>query len=343
MHLSTPDQVHLPADRLFPGRRDVVLLVVDPIRLTDPVRFEPGVPTDPAGVRFPHLYGPLPTAAVVAVVPWRSGTTPTLPDPADALGRARAMDVSLRTRRSPQVLDLPGGVAVLDPRFPHSRDDNRLLLSGAVGADDVEALAAEVAADAGWPTRAVTLLHPDAGPVATELLRRGWQVATTLVMARWAPFPAAPAGRAEVVPQTDVHALWNRAWREALGPAEPDLDEVVGQLIGREHRSDRVVAVTDVAVREDGEVVAAAQVRVDGATASLESVVSDPAVRGRGHGDALLDRAVDTVRAAGCNLLLLDAAADDWPRHWYGRRGWHVVGRTWDAVAQTGATTDRIR
>jgi len=343
VHLSTPDQVHLPADRLFPDRRDVVLLVVDPTRLTAPVRFEPGVPTDPASMRFPHLYGPLPTAAVVAVVPWRSGSTPALPDPADALARARAMDVSLRTRRAPQVLDLPGGVAVLDPDLPHSRDDNRLLLTGVVGADDVEALAAGVAADAGWTTRAVTLLHPDAEPVATELLRRGWHLATTLVMARWAPFPAAPTGRAEVVPQTDVHALWNRSWREALGPAEPDLDEVVGQLIGREHRNDRVVAVTDVAVLEDGEVVAAAQVRVDGATASLESVVSDPAVRGRGHGDALLDRAVDTVRAAGCDLLLLDAAADDWPRHWYGRRGWHVVGRTWDAVAQTGATTDRIR
>jgi uncharacterized protein (DUF952 family) len=78
VHLSTPEQVHLPAARLFPGRLDVLLLVVDPARLTDPVRLEPGVPGDPGSMRFPHLYGPLPAAAVVAVVPYRPGAEPVL-------------------------------------------------------------------------------------------------------------------------------------------------------------------------------------------------------------------------------------------------------------------------
>lgn len=71
VHLSTPEQVHLPANRLFRGRTDLVLLHVDPERLSDPVRWEPGVPGDPSSMRFPHLYGPLPAAAVIDVTPYR--------------------------------------------------------------------------------------------------------------------------------------------------------------------------------------------------------------------------------------------------------------------------------
>lgn len=67
IHLSTPEQVHLPANRLYRGRSDLVLLHIDPSRLTAPVRWEPGVATDPESMLFPHLYSPLPVAAVVRV------------------------------------------------------------------------------------------------------------------------------------------------------------------------------------------------------------------------------------------------------------------------------------
>jgi uncharacterized protein (DUF952 family) len=73
VHLSTPQQVHLPANRLYAGRDDLLLLHVDPTRLDAPVRWEPGVATDPASMVFPHLYGPLPVAAVIAVTEYRPG------------------------------------------------------------------------------------------------------------------------------------------------------------------------------------------------------------------------------------------------------------------------------
>ncbi|MGW4095721.1 DUF952 domain-containing protein [Mycobacterium sp. NPDC004974] len=73
VHLSAPGQVHLPANRLYSGRGDLVLLHIDPEKLTDPVRWEPGVPTDPESMLFPHLYGPLPVGAVMS-------TTAYVPD-----------------------------------------------------------------------------------------------------------------------------------------------------------------------------------------------------------------------------------------------------------------------
>lgn len=79
VHLSTQQQVHLPADRLFAGRTDVVLLYLDPDRLGSPVRWEPGVPGDPEAMVFPHLYGPLPAAAVVHVEDYRPGPNGRFP------------------------------------------------------------------------------------------------------------------------------------------------------------------------------------------------------------------------------------------------------------------------
>ncbi|WFR71451.1 DUF952 domain-containing protein [Prescottella defluvii] len=79
VHLSTPRQVHLPANRLFADRRDLVLLHLDPGRLGAEVRWEPGVPSDPASMRFPHLYGPLPVAAVVEVTEYLPDTAGVFP------------------------------------------------------------------------------------------------------------------------------------------------------------------------------------------------------------------------------------------------------------------------
>ena len=329
VHLSTPEQVHLPAERLYPGRRDLVLLVVDPARLTDPVRFEPGVPADPGGMLFPHLYGPLPVAAVVAVVPYRPPAPFVLPAPGDRLGRAMTYYVSLPLRRAVGVGDVPGGVAVLDPDHAHSHDNNRLLLTDPVDADAVESAADEVAGNAGWPHRAAALMWPDAGGVAAELGRRGWDTEEILLMARPAG-PTAGGERAEAVAQTEVHGFWERSWRRDL-PVGPEQERVIADLIGREHLNDRVVAVTDLVVREEGRVVASGQLRVDGATAAVDSVLTDPASRGRGHADAILARALDLAAAAGCDLVVLEAAADDWPRHWYARRGFEVVGSVWSA------------
>ncbi|MGG7099420.1 DUF952 domain-containing protein [Rhodococcus sp. 24CO] len=81
VHMSTPAQVHLPANRIFAGRDDVVLLALDPALLGAEVKWEPGVPSDPDSMRFPHLFGPIPVAAVTAVTEYlrdENGAFPSL-------------------------------------------------------------------------------------------------------------------------------------------------------------------------------------------------------------------------------------------------------------------------
>lgn len=64
VHCSDLGTVHLPANAHYAGRTDLLLLVIDPVRV--PVRWEPGVPPIPGGPWFPHVYGPIPVSAVLA-------------------------------------------------------------------------------------------------------------------------------------------------------------------------------------------------------------------------------------------------------------------------------------
>ncbi|MEI4272732.1 GNAT family N-acetyltransferase [Klenkia sp. LSe6-5] len=350
VHLSAPDQVHLPAGRLFAGRDDVLLLVVDPARLTDPVRLEPGVPGDPESMRFPHLYGPLPATAVVAVQPWAAEHRLPVPEADDPAGRHAALETSLPLRRAlasgEPVQRRAAGWAVGSPDHPVSGEDNRLLLPAPVGT-------AQVLADAGplvpGAAAAVTWCWPGADDAAARLAHdlagAGWRITADRVMSRSvppatgaAPDGGVPDGAAEVVDQTDVHPLWAEAWRGLI----PDDPAAVRQLVDREHRTARAVGVIDVGVRDRGRVVAAGQLRTDGATAAVEAVLTDPAYRGRGLGDAVLARLLVEAARAGCDLAVLAADPSDWPRHWYARRGFDDVGVVRSATPPDQAGTSQL-
>jgi uncharacterized protein (DUF952 family) len=66
LHCSTPRQVVGVADARFRDQTDLVLLVLDPSRITAEVKYEASEP----GEWFPHLYGPLNLDAVITALPF---------------------------------------------------------------------------------------------------------------------------------------------------------------------------------------------------------------------------------------------------------------------------------
>jgi uncharacterized protein (DUF952 family) len=65
IHCSTPEQVLGPANELYHGQTDLLLLVIDPELLAADLVYED---TTGVGQDFPHIYGPLNLDAVTRVV-----------------------------------------------------------------------------------------------------------------------------------------------------------------------------------------------------------------------------------------------------------------------------------
>jgi uncharacterized protein (DUF952 family) len=88
IHCSLPTQVTHVADWFYRDVPDLVLLAIDPSKLTSPLRWEPSA--DAFAGDFPHVYGPIDAAAVVLTVRWTQGPDGfALPDVVrDALDRS---------------------------------------------------------------------------------------------------------------------------------------------------------------------------------------------------------------------------------------------------------------
>ncbi len=67
IHCSYADQVLLPANALFSGQSDLLLLVIDPAILSSALVIEDSYGS---GTEFPHVYGPIELEAVISTVPF---------------------------------------------------------------------------------------------------------------------------------------------------------------------------------------------------------------------------------------------------------------------------------
>ena len=81
IHCSYASQVSQVADAHYRGVPHLVLLVIDPTRLTADVRDED---LEGQGQSFPHIYGPLNLDAVLAAIPFSPGEDGSFAGPAMA-------------------------------------------------------------------------------------------------------------------------------------------------------------------------------------------------------------------------------------------------------------------
>lgn len=87
IHGSTGTQLLPVAEKYYKGQSDLLILKIDPTRLTSELRWEPpsgGAPPPdvPEGDLFPHVYGPINLDAVVKVYDLESNPDGTYKSPA---------------------------------------------------------------------------------------------------------------------------------------------------------------------------------------------------------------------------------------------------------------------
>jgi len=69
IHCSYPHQLEGVANRFYADLSDLLLLQIDIERVDAEILVEP--PADGVDELFPHVYGPIPVEAIVAITPWR--------------------------------------------------------------------------------------------------------------------------------------------------------------------------------------------------------------------------------------------------------------------------------
>jgi uncharacterized protein (DUF952 family) len=80
IHCCAADQIAEVGNRYFRGETDLVLLCIDPQRVAGEVRTED---LTRRGIAYPHIYGPLDVAAVLAVLQFPPEPDGTFKPPSD--------------------------------------------------------------------------------------------------------------------------------------------------------------------------------------------------------------------------------------------------------------------
>ncbi|GAA1416701.1 GNAT family N-acetyltransferase [Catellatospora coxensis] len=232
-------------------------------------------------------------------------------------------------RQAERVVDTPVGFAVFSGRYRHSYDHNKFVVTGG-DVPTVLDTAERLLADEGLQHRYIVVHDEQLGEaLAPALIEAGHTHERNVLMRHDGRAPERrTADVVDEIALDELRASDHESWLAELPQASA---EAIGHLV--ERRVTRLRAAPQVAflgVREGGQVVARADLYVDAAAgvAQIEDVHTQPDHRGRGLAGAVLATGLQRARQAGCDLVFLEASADDWPRRFYARIGYQELAVT---------------
>ena len=245
-----------------------------------------------------------------------------------AADRAWRFDRAVGERAADRVERFELGAAIYSDDLPRVYDANLVWIDAGVDgldADDLERLVERLQGDLGH--RKVILPGGDASErLATELAARGWSLAPTVVMEYAGEREREPQSGAATAEQVDVRAV-RGARMDALAGHSADARRQVADYTERlgDAANGRVFAAF-----ESGEVAAFCVLLEGDGLGEIDEVTTLERFRRCGLGTAVVEAALAASLAAGHDLTFLVAAANDWPRQWYERLGFEVVGDRWE-------------
>lgn len=237
------------------------------------------------------------------------------------------------------------GTASFNPELPLRHDSNCL---------DVEDLpedvsAAELAAEADRVMSAAGLGHRKLEVRDEATARRldpgfrelGWEVNRhVLMLLRRPPEKAADTG---VVTEVDEAALRPARTRMLARESWGRDPEVARQLLDAKLFIGRILETRFFAVLVNGKPVSYADLYLGDSTAQIEDVATLEKHRGHGYASAVVLRAADGAREAGCDFIFLIADDEDWPKELYRRLGFDELGLLYEFVRRRKRATSGRR
>jgi ribosomal protein S18 acetylase RimI-like enzyme len=245
------------------------------------------------------------------------------------LDRAFAFARWLQERTSTRVEPFPWGSALFNDDIPERYFSNFVRVDASPSDLDVDALMRDTdRALAGLRHRQIQTFDDRVGArIASALAEAGYSAEHSSTMAlRRGPDRAPSLDAVEELDHSDARSFLLEIYRRSLPDAEQHLVEAFADF---RRVVQRAVGGRFFAQRIEGSVAGLCELYVLEGIAQVEHVDTLSEFRGRGVARNVVLRAVHEARAAGADLVLIEADLDDWPKELYRRFGFDEIGRSW--------------